>query len=98
MSEIELIQKRLDSIERELAELKAGRKLPDHEGGWKSIVGIAKNHPEFDEIVRLGKEARDALHGWEHLDGIAADCPEFDEVLRLGREFRDEDRPKSSTE
>ena len=58
MSDIELIQKRLDSIERQLAELKAGR-LPDHEAGWKAVVGIAKNHPEFDEVIRLGREARE---------------------------------------
>ncbi|MEX2027076.1 MAG: hypothetical protein WEH44_07240 [Pirellulaceae bacterium] len=60
MSEFKVIKKRLDSVERQLAELKTGRQPPDHETGWKTIVGIAKNYPEFEEVVRLGKEFRES--------------------------------------
>jgi hypothetical protein len=53
-----VIQKRLDTIVRELAQLKARQFQPNHEIGWGTIVGIAKNYPESDDVVRLGKELR----------------------------------------
>ena len=55
----ETIETRLARIERELAILKA--KTPRNKSNWiAEITGSFKDDPNFDEIVRLGKEARDA--------------------------------------
>lgn len=55
----ETVETRLARIERELAILKA--KTPCDKSNWiAEITGSFKDDPNFDEIVRLGKEARDA--------------------------------------
>lgn len=53
------LESRLARIERELAILKA--KSAHDKSNWiADITGTFKNHADFDEIVRLGKEMRDA--------------------------------------
>lgn len=53
------IEKRLARVERDLAILKT--KMPIDRANWISnIIGMFKDDPDFDEIVRLGKEMRDA--------------------------------------
>lgn len=53
------IEARLAKVERELAILKA--KAPRDKSNWiAEITGSFKDDPDFDEIVRLGKEMRDA--------------------------------------
>ena len=55
------IEQRLTSVERELAELKGEVKTLKPESNWiTSICGSFKDDPEFDEVLRLGKEIRDA--------------------------------------
>jgi hypothetical protein len=62
MSEQQTIEQRLTEIERELAELKQ-RILPQKDGtSWvERIAGTFKDDPDFDEIVRLGREFRRAV-------------------------------------
>ena len=55
----ETIETRLARVERELAILKA--RSPHDKSNWiAEITGSFKDDPEFEEIVRLGKEMRDA--------------------------------------
>ena len=53
------IESRLARIERELAILKV-RTSRDKSNWIAEITGSFKDDPDFDEIVRLGKEMRDA--------------------------------------
>ena len=53
------IEKRLAKVERDLAILKT--RMPTDQSNWiADITGMFKDDPDFDEIVRLGKEMRDA--------------------------------------
>jgi phosphopantetheine adenylyltransferase len=56
--EIHDLEKRVANLEQEILELKEQlRSLPIKD--WRSTVGMFANDPDFDEIVRLGKEWRD---------------------------------------
>ncbi len=51
------IEERHENVERELAELKTLIARPN----WISAIsGTFKDDPEFDEVLRLGKELRQA--------------------------------------
>jgi hypothetical protein len=55
------IEKRLESVERQLAALEGEMKSLKPDSNWiSSISGTFKDDPEFDEVLRLGKELRDA--------------------------------------
>jgi hypothetical protein len=55
------IEQRLENIERELATLKGEVKTLIRRPNWISAVcGTFKDDPEFDEVLRLGKELREA--------------------------------------
>ena len=59
------IEKRLEKLEKEIAALKSerseSRDLAAKKAGWISkIIGTFENDPEFEEILRLGKEERKA--------------------------------------
>jgi len=55
------IEKRLEGVERELAALKGVVKSLKPDPNWISAIsGTFKDDPEFDEVLRLGKELRDA--------------------------------------
>jgi hypothetical protein len=55
------IEKRLDNVERELAALKGMLESLKPGPNWiSSMSGTFKDDPEFDEVLRLGKEFRDA--------------------------------------
>jgi hypothetical protein len=60
---IQTLEDRVAIVEQELAQLKqqlqAG-KPKDSEPGWKQIIGVFKDCPEFDEAVRLGREWRES--------------------------------------
>ena len=57
----ETIEVRLAKVERELAILKARTGEGGTKANWiEKITGSFKDDPDFDEIVRLGKELRDA--------------------------------------
>ena len=53
------IEERLAKVERELAFLRA-RTGGDKSDWITEITGSFKDAPEFDEILRLGRELRDA--------------------------------------
>jgi hypothetical protein len=52
------VEQRLAQLEREVAILKT--QFPNQTKWIAEITGICKDDPDFDEIVRLGKELRDA--------------------------------------
>jgi len=52
------VEQRLAQLEREVAILKT--QIPNQPNWIAEITGICKDNPDFDEIVRLGKELRDA--------------------------------------
>ncbi len=55
------IEERLAAVERELAELKTRLPLGPKAENWvEKISGSMKDYPEFDEILRLGREMREA--------------------------------------
>lgn len=68
MSDTGALEDRVKTLEEEVAELKrrAGRKEPV--GEWLDrIAGRLAKYPEFEEVVRLGREFREAdRHGEEN--------------------------------
>jgi hypothetical protein len=52
------VEQRLAQLEREVAILKT--QIPGQPNWIAEISGICKDDPDFDEIVRLGRELRDA--------------------------------------
>ena len=61
MSESTPIEQRLAQVEKELSDLKDYVKNLNPSGNWiDAISGTFREDPEFDEILRLGKEIRDA--------------------------------------
>jgi len=57
------VEKRLEKLENEVAQLKLSQPISDSlstkKPGWISrIVGSFKDDPEFDEILKLGREER----------------------------------------
>jgi len=51
----------LAQVEKEVADLKSDVKYLKPSGNWiDAIRSTFKDDPEFDEILRLGKEIRDA--------------------------------------
>jgi hypothetical protein len=64
MPELQEMENRLANVERELAEIK--QRLGGNSGSWiQKITGSFKDDPEFDEILKLGRELRRA----EKLEG-----------------------------
>jgi hypothetical protein len=61
MSDLQTVELRLTEVERELADLK--RRLPSVDGkSWvERIAGTFKDDPEFEEIVKLGREFRKSV-------------------------------------
>jgi len=56
----ETIEQRLTKVEQELQFLKTQAQSDSLKPGWISnITGSFKDDPEFDEILRLGKEIRE---------------------------------------
>ena len=52
------IEKRLEGVERELASLKGEVKSLKPDPNWiSSICGTFKDDPEFDEVLRLGRNS-----------------------------------------
>ena len=60
---MQTLEDRIALIEAELETLK--RKLENKEvtkpRGWRSVVGVFANDPEFEEAMRLGREYRESL-------------------------------------
>jgi hypothetical protein len=63
MSRHPTVEERLATLEAEVAELK--RRLaelaPQPKKNWlEAVTGIMKDYPEFEEVVRYGREFREA--------------------------------------
>ena len=53
------LQERVERLEADLTELRDFVMKPDRKA-WLNTVGIFKDDPEFQEIVRLGREYRES--------------------------------------
>lgn len=61
MNESAALERRLAALEREVAEIKLRIHAADANGNWvDEIAGSMKPFPEFEEVIRLGREFRDA--------------------------------------
>lgn len=61
MSQQNGLEQRVAQLEAEVAELKRHLNLPLSTPDWIArISGSMKDYPEFDEVVRLGREFREA--------------------------------------
>lgn len=61
MSNATTIEQRLTAVESQLAELKQKLATPKSDYWIERIAGTFKDVPEFDEIVRLGREFRKSV-------------------------------------
>ena len=54
------LEARLSALEREVAEIK--RRIPpvDANNWFDKVAGSFENDPEFEEVVRLGRELRES--------------------------------------
>ena len=62
------IEERLTAVETELQQLRREREQKQEQDkeaekprGWKRIIGVFANDPEFEEAMRIGREYRDSL-------------------------------------
>jgi hypothetical protein len=56
------LEQRLAALEREVAQIKLRLTTPQANGNWvDEIAGSMKQFPEFDEVVRLGREFRESM-------------------------------------
>ena len=53
------LEQRVATLEREVQELKAIVAKRNGEKDWQSTIGMFADDPEFEEIVRLGREYRE---------------------------------------
>ena len=61
MSDSVTIEDRLAAVEKDVALLKGRVLSGDGAQPWYAkLVGSMKDHPEFDEVVKLGREIRKA--------------------------------------
>ena len=80
----ESIETRLARLEAEVSFLKS--QSVNSRANWiKDIAGTRKDAPDFDEIVRLGKEIRDAEKNAFEATELAADSPHTPEKIAACR-------------
>ena len=61
MPEVVNLEERMAIVEKELSELKRRFNQSGSKRNWiKMVEGTFEDRPEFDEVLRLGKELRDA--------------------------------------
>ena len=61
MNSNEALEQRITALEREVAEIRLRIGDKSTNGNWvDEIAGSMKSFPEFDEVVRLGREFRDS--------------------------------------
>lgn len=56
---LQQLEKRVDALERDVAELREQMRHRQPFLSMRDTFGMFANDPEFDEIVRLGREYRD---------------------------------------
>lgn len=52
------LESRLESLERDVAHLKALAAHAPEPGAWRTTIGMFDKDPEFAEVIRLGREIR----------------------------------------
>jgi hypothetical protein len=61
MVENSALEERLTAVERDLADLKSRVAGSQRKAPWfEKMVGSMKDYPEFEEVVKLGREIRKA--------------------------------------
>jgi hypothetical protein len=61
MSNASTIESRVEALERELAEVKRRLNGGQQSGSWlERVSGSQSQNAEFDEVLKLGREARSA--------------------------------------
>jgi hypothetical protein len=55
---LEQLEERVNDLERQIAELRDRLDAPRGPGSVEQTFGLMKDDPEYDEIVRLGREYR----------------------------------------
>lgn len=55
------VETKLEQLQREKEQKQEQDKEAEEPHGWKRIVGIFADNPEFEEAVRAGKEWRDSF-------------------------------------
>lgn len=56
------LEQRVAALESELAEVKSRLSRTDSNGNWvDELSGSMKPFPEFDEVVRFGRELRESI-------------------------------------
>ena len=63
--ELQVLERRVAQLEREVSLLKSHTTEPSDQPWWEQIAGRFENDQAFDEIVRLGREYRDSLRSEE---------------------------------
>ena len=53
------LEKRVEELEKKVAELGGKPALRPRKKDWRRTIGIFKNDPDFEEAVRLGRESRE---------------------------------------
>jgi hypothetical protein len=56
---LEQLERKVNELERQVAELRSELKPSRPAGGPADTFGMFREDPQFDEIVRLGREYRD---------------------------------------
>jgi hypothetical protein len=59
---LEQLEQKVDDLARQVAELRHELKPLRPFAGVKETFGMFANDPDFDEIVRLGREYRDQIN------------------------------------
>lgn len=55
------LEERLEHVEQEMAQLRSQVQTLQPQKNWiVAMTGVFNDDPEFDEIIRLGRELRDA--------------------------------------
>lgn len=52
------LEERVETLERQFAEFKQQMSSPAAPGDWRETFGMFRDDPEFDEILRAGREFR----------------------------------------
>jgi hypothetical protein len=60
------LAQRIEALERELSEIKAALDKPPRTKDWRRTIGMSKDDPGFEEMIRLGREIREAERNEEH--------------------------------
>ena len=61
MSEVSALEQRVSALEKEVAELRRRVRPRETVRDWlERISGSFKDDPEFEEVIRLGREIREA--------------------------------------